>query len=59
MEGIAGKGGWNSPLMMRLVKPAVDTGVMLAPVNPVDTTIREEVYQEEVWLKVVWAVHMI
>lgn len=41
VEGVAGVRGRHNPLVMRFVQRLVDSGVMQAPVDPVDTQIGE------------------
>ena len=41
VEGVAGVRGRHNPFVMRFVQRLVKLGVMQAPVDPVDTQIRE------------------
>ena len=47
MESVACKGSWHDPFMMALVESLVDQGMVQAPVDPVDTEVREENEQWE------------
>ena len=47
VEGVTGVRGRHYPFVMRFVQRLVDFGVMQAPVDPVDTQIREENEQWE------------